>query len=146
MASSLPQTPQVKTHRLKVWKTSCNSGTHFVYFNSWQLVDGLTSVMNHGHHSWAYPEGLTKFWGSSVYSSPPYSLYCTLKTLTFDLKPLLHPILAPPVPSLSSVRTAAACVDGGGVDGGVVVAREEEEEDFAQFCGVLNSARISFSL
>ena len=49
------------------------------------------------------------------------------------------------------MRVAAACVDGGGVDGGgvdggVVVAREEEEEDFALFCGVLNSARISFSL
>jgi hypothetical protein len=62
-----------------------------VYFNSWQLVDGLTSVMKHGHHSWAYSESLTKIWGSSVYSSPPYSTYCTLKIHMLDPKPLLHP-------------------------------------------------------
>ena len=92
MPTSFPPTPWVKNRGLNVWKTSCDSSTHFVYFNSWQLVDGLTSVMKHGHHSWAYSESLTKFWGSSVYSSPPYSTYCTLKIHTLDPKPLLHPI------------------------------------------------------
>ena len=87
MASYFPPTPWVKTHRLNVWKISCK----FVYFNSWQIVDRLTFVVKYGHHSWAYPEGQTKFWSSSVYSSPPYSIYCTLKIHMFDLKPLLHP-------------------------------------------------------
>ena len=89
--SSFPPKPQVKTHGLNIWKTLCNSSTNFVYFNSWQLVDGLTK---HGHHSWAYSESVTKFWGSSVYSSPPYSTYCTLKICTLDPKPVLHPTFA----------------------------------------------------
>jgi hypothetical protein len=55
-------------------------------------VDEETSVMKFGHHSRAYLEGLTRFWGSSVYSSPPYSPYCTLKILMFDPKPFLNPI------------------------------------------------------
>jgi hypothetical protein len=91
MPSLFPPTPWVKTRRLNVWKTSYGSSTYFAYFNSWQKVDEETSVMKFGDHSRAYLEGLTKFWGSSVYSSPPYSPYCTLKFLTFDPKPFLNP-------------------------------------------------------
>jgi len=83
IASYFPPTPRVKTHRLNVWKTSCK----FVYFNSWQIVDGLIFVVKYGHHSWAYPEGQTKFWSSSVYISPPYSIYCTWKSIRLTSNP-----------------------------------------------------------
>ena len=92
MPSTFPLRLQVNNYRLNVCKTSCNSSTNFAYFNSWQKVDGETSIVKFGHHSWAYSKRLTKFWGSSVYSSPPYSTYCTLKICTLDFKPLLHPI------------------------------------------------------
>ena len=36
-------------------------------------------------------KGLTKFWGFWGSSAPPYSQFCTLKTLTFDPKPFLNP-------------------------------------------------------
>ena len=36
MPSSFPPTPRVKTRGLNVSKTSCDSSTHFAYFNSWQ--------------------------------------------------------------------------------------------------------------
>jgi hypothetical protein len=62
-----------KNHRFNVWKTSCDSSTHFAYFNSCQKVDGETFAMKFGHHSIAYFEGLTKFWGLWGSSAPPYS-------------------------------------------------------------------------
>ena len=54
-------------------------------------MDGETSVVKFGHHSRAYLEGLTKFWGFWGSSAPAYSPFCTLKTHTFDPKPLANP-------------------------------------------------------
>ena len=109
MASPFPPKLQVKTYGLNIQKILCNRSIHFVYLNSLQLVNGLSSVKKHGHHSWAYFEGLTKFWGSSVYSSPPYSTYCTLKIHTFGPKHLLHPN---PTHSWNDHARAARCVPG----------------------------------
>jgi hypothetical protein len=47
-----------------------------------------TSIVKFEHHSRAYLEGLTKFWGFWGSSVPPYSPFCTLKTHTFDPIPL----------------------------------------------------------
>ena len=81
--SPFQPTPWVKNHRLKVCKTSCNSSTHFAYFNCWQKVDGETSIVKFGHHSRAYFEGLTKFWCFRGSSASLYSPFCTLKSHTF---------------------------------------------------------------
>ena len=89
--SSFPPTPRVKNRGLNICKTLCNSSTHFAYFNSWQKVDGQTSIVKFEHHSRAYLEGLTKFWGFWGSSVPPYSPFCTLKTRTFDLIPPDNP-------------------------------------------------------
>ena len=91
MHSSFPPTPRVKTRGLNISKTSCDSSTHFAYFNSWQKVDRETSVVKFGHHLRAHLEGLTKFWGLGGSSAPLYSPFCTLKTCTFDLIPLPNP-------------------------------------------------------
>jgi hypothetical protein len=92
MLLSFSLKPWSKTHGLNVRKTSCDSHTHCVYFNSCQIVDGITYVMKHGHHLGAYSEGLKNIWGPGVHSSPLYSLYCTLKMFTFDPKPLMNPM------------------------------------------------------
>ena len=89
--SSFPPTPRVKTRGFNVSKTSYNSSTHFAYFNSWQKVDGETSIMRPRHHSRAYLEGLTKIWSFWGSSAPPYSPFCTLKMHTFDPIPLENP-------------------------------------------------------
>ena len=73
-----------------LWKTLCNSSTHFAYFNSWQKVDGQTSIVKFGHHSSTYLEGLTKLCSFGGSSAPPYSPFCTLKTCTFDPTPLVN--------------------------------------------------------
>ena len=54
-------------------------------------VDGETSTVKFGHHSRAYLEGQTKFWGFWGSSAPPYSLFCTLKSHTFNPIPLDNP-------------------------------------------------------
>ena len=89
--SSFPPTPRVKTRGFNVSKTLYDSSTHFAYFNSWQKVDGETSIVRFGHHSRAYLEGLTKFWSFWGSSAPPYSPFCTLKMHTFDPIPLENP-------------------------------------------------------
>jgi hypothetical protein len=86
--TSFPPTPRVKNRRLNVWKTSCDSSTHFAYFYSWQKVDGEISIVKFGHHSRACLEGLTNF---GVFGVPPYSPFCTLKIHTFDPKHLENP-------------------------------------------------------
>ena len=78
--SSFPPTLWVKNCGLNVCKTSCDSSTNFAYLNSWQKVDGETSVVKFGHHSRVYLEGLTKFWDFRGSSAPAYSPFCTLKT------------------------------------------------------------------
>ena len=102
--TSFPPTPWVKTHRLNVSKTSCNSSTYFAYFNSWQKVDRETSVVKFEHHPRAHLEGLTKFWGFWGSSAPLYSPFCTLKTCTFDLIPLPNPNLAWPRGCFDHIR------------------------------------------
>ena len=89
--SSFSPTPWVKNHKLDVCKTLCDSSTHFAYFNSWQKVDGETSIVNFGHHSTAYLEGLTKFLGFWGSLAPPYSPFCAFKSHTFGPKPLVNP-------------------------------------------------------
>ena len=69
-----------KTCGLNISRTSCDSSTHFVYFNSWQKVDRETSVVKFGHYSRAYLEGLTKSWGFGG-SSALYSPFCTWKPI-----------------------------------------------------------------
>ena len=54
-------------------------------------MDGETSIVKFEHHSRAYLEGLTKFWGFWGSSAPPYSPFCTLRTHTFDSIPLENP-------------------------------------------------------
>ena len=105
---SFPPTPQVKNHRLNICKTLCNSA-HFAYFNSWQKVDRKTSVVKFGHHSRSYLEGLTKFWDFGGSPAPPYSLFSTLKTHTFDPKPLLNPNPHSSMQWASSITTAVTC-------------------------------------
>ena len=105
--SSFPPTPWVKNHGLNVCKTLCNSSTHFAYFNSWQKVDWETSIVKFRHHSRAYLEGLTKFWGFWSSSAPPYSPFCTLKSCTFDPIPLDNPTQA--VHSLSGLYVVVSC-------------------------------------
>ena len=82
---------QVETCGLNECKTSCDSSTHFAYFNYWPKVDGETSIVKFGHHSKANLEGLTKFWGFEGSSATPYSPFCTLKTCPFDPIPLANP-------------------------------------------------------
>ena len=95
--SSFPPTLQVKNHGLNIYKTLCDSSTSFAYFNSWQKVDGETSVVKFGHHARVYLEGLTKFWGLGGSSAPAYSPFCTLKTHTFGPEPLVNPTAGPHV-------------------------------------------------
>ena len=90
IASFFPLKPRVKTHGFNIWKSLCNSSTDFVHFNSWQKVDGETSIVKFRHHLRAYLEGLTKFWGFGGLI-PSYSLFCTLKSCTFDAIPLANP-------------------------------------------------------
>jgi hypothetical protein len=91
MPPSFPPKPRWKTRGFNVWKTSCNSHTHFAYFNSCQFVDKESSDVKHAHSSRCHSGGLTKFWGLSVHSFPSYSPYCVLKMFTFEAKPLLNP-------------------------------------------------------
>ena len=91
MPPSFPPKPRLKTRGLNVWKTSCDSNTHFAYFNSCRFVHKETSVMKHVHSSRSHSGGRTKFQGLLVHSSPPYSPYCDLKMFTFEAKPLLNP-------------------------------------------------------
>jgi len=91
MPSSFPPTPRVNNRGLNVCKTSCDSSTHFTYFNSWQKVDGETSIVKFGHHSRTCLEGLTNFWSFGGSSAPPYSPFCTLRMHMFNPKPFLNP-------------------------------------------------------
>ena len=91
MPSSFPPKPWVKTRGFNVWKMSCDGSTHFASFNSWQKLDGETSIVRFGHHSSTYLEGLMKFWGFWGSSAPPYFPFCTLKVHTFDPIPLDNP-------------------------------------------------------
>lgn len=91
MPSSFPPKPRVKTRGFNIWKMMCDGSTHFAYFNSWQKLDGETSIVRFRHHSSTYLEGLTKFWGFWGSSAPPYSPFCILKSHTFDPIPLENP-------------------------------------------------------